>query len=229
LNLRRFDSVTELTIGTADAIVRIVEKLGGGVVSLSGGTTPPPIYALLGEGERRERLAAHRVIWVVGDERFVPQDDARSNAGMIRRTLFANGIAASHSFLDFRTDRGEPDAVAVDFEERWRELKIERIDCCILGVGDDGHTASLFPGTDVLMVEDRVASAVWVEKLNMWRLTTTLPVIRGASNRFVLAAGDSKREILRRVDAGDEMPIVAATRGEGETWWFVDRAAAPEI
>jgi 6-phosphogluconolactonase len=229
LNFRRFESVADLTRGIADAVVRAVEAGETRVISLSGGTTPQPVYQLLGEGERRKRLMQHRLIWVVGDERCVPQDDAQSNAGMIRRTLFADGIPANHQFLDFRTEVGEPAAIAADFERRWRDFAIEKIDCCLLGIGDDGHTASLFPGTAALEETERIAMEVFVPRLNAWRLTTTMPVIRGASRRFVMAAGDAKVEVLRRVAARDDLPIVTATTGEGETWWFVDRAAAPEV
>jgi 6-phosphogluconolactonase len=97
----------------------------------------------------------------------------------------------------------------------------------LLGVGDDGHTASLFPGTDVLQVEDRIAAAVFVPKLDMRRVTITKPVIRAAKMQMVLAAGASKRPILEQIRAGADYPIAQATRDAGETWWLVDRAAAP--
>lgn len=229
LNLRRFETAEELVRGVADSVVRMVEARAVRSISLSGGSTPPPIYRLLGSGDMRERLAQYDLTWVVGDERFVPETDAQSNLGMIRRTLFAEGMSPNHRLLEFRTDLGDAHASADDFIRRWNELGLQRIDLQILGVGDDGHTASLFPGTEALQVTDRVAAANYVPRLSMWRLTTTMPVIQQSPHRFVLAVGESKREILRRVDAGDDLPVVAATRGEGETWWFVDRAAAPEV
>ena len=94
-----------------------------------------------------------------------------------------------------------------------------------LGCGDDGHTASLFPGTPVLDVEDRIASAVFVPRLDQWRVTLTMPVIRAAKLRIVLATGESKAKIIREVREGVPHPIALATEGV-ETWWFVDRAAA---
>ncbi len=93
-------------------------------------------------------------------------------------------------------------------------------------MGDDGHTASLFPGTTALNIEDRIATEVWVEKLKTWRVTLTKPVLRDAALRIVLAAGETKRPVLEQVRAGVEHPIAQVTRGV-ETWWMVDKAAAP--
>jgi 6-phosphogluconolactonase len=106
-------------------------------------------------------------------------------------------------------------------------MRIEKLDIVLLGVGDDGHTASLFPGTPVLDIDDRIAAAVFVAKLDMWRLTITKPTIRAAALRLVLAAGASKRPILEAVQKGDaDYPIAQVTK-DVETWWLVDRDAAP--
>ncbi len=90
----------------------------------------------------------------------------------------------------------------------------------LLGIGDDGHTASLFPGTPVLDVEDRIAAEVFVPKLEQWRVTITKPVIRAATLRLVLVAGESKARIIREVREGVDHPIAMVTRGV-ETWWLV--------
>jgi len=93
-------------------------------------------------------------------------------------------------------------------------------------MGDDGHTASLFPGTPVLEVEDRLTAAVYVPKLDMWRLTVTKPVIRDANLRLVLAAGASKQPIIAALrDGNTDYPIAKATTGV-DTWWLLDREAA---
>jgi 6-phosphogluconolactonase len=128
--------------------------------------------------------------------------------------------------LRFRTELGDPAATARAFEDEWRVLGLETLDVVLLGMGDDGHTASLFPGTTALHVEDRIATEVWVEKLKMWRVTLTKPVLRDAALRIVLAAGEKKRPILEQVRAGADFPIAQVTRGV-ETWWLVDRAASP--
>jgi 6-phosphogluconolactonase len=224
MNLRIFETKDDLLRGTARAIVERV-RAGARVIALSGGSTPQPLYRTLGEGEWREVLAAQPLTWVIVDERYVPYDDTQSNAGMIQRTLFANGLPSNHRFLPFRTDL-TPDACAADFELQWRAFAIERLDIAFLGVGDDGHTASLFPGTPALAVEDRIAAAVFVPKLDMWRLTITKPVIRDAALRLVLVAGAAKKPVLEDVQRGVDYPIHAVTSGV-ETWWMIDREAAP--
>jgi len=165
---------------------------------------------------------------VIVDERYVPLDHPESNAGMIEKTLFAGGMAPAHRFLRFRTELNDPAATARAFEDEWRALGIDTLDLVLLGVGDDGHTASLFPGTPVLQVEDRIAAEVFVPRLDTWRVTITRPVIRAAKSRLVLAAGASKKPILEQVRAGADYPIAQVTKGAGETWWLVDQAAAPD-
>jgi len=213
MNLRIFDSTEELMSAAARTIV----SANAQSIALSGGSTPEPLYKLLGESMRDQP-----VTWVVVDERYVPIDDPQSNAGMINRTL----MPPPERFLRFHTELADPAKTVDTFEAEWRAHGIENLDLVILGIGDDGHTASLFPGTAALEVEDRIATAVFVEKLATWRVTITKPVIRAAKLRIVLATGASKREVLTNVREGADYPIAQATNGV-ETWWFVDRAAAP--
>jgi len=215
VNLRIFDSADDLIRAAARTVVQKIEA-GACTIALSGGSTPKPMYELLGKAP----IAEAPIVWIVVDERYVPIDDPQSNAGMIEQTLFANGMSPAHRFLRFKTELGDPAATARAFEDDWRALGIERLDVALLGVGDDGHTASLFPGTTALQVEDRIATEVWVEKLKMWRVTLTKPVIRDAALRIVLAAGEAKRPVLEQVRAGVEHPIAQVTRGV-ETWWMV--------
>lgn len=221
MNLRIFDDPAELTRAAARTILQQAPSS----VAISGGSTPRPMYELLG-GEWRERIESHAITWAVVDERYVPITDPQSNAAMIQQTLFARGVPAGHRFLRFRTELNDPAATAREYEREWHELALDTLDVVVLGCGDDGHTASLFPGTPVLDVEDRIASEVFVPRLDQWRVTITRPVIRAAKLRIVLATGESKAKILREVSEGVEHPIAAATQGV-ETWWFVDRAAAP--
>ncbi len=228
MNLRIFDSAGDLVQAAARTVVQRVSNSTVTVaIGLSGGSTPRPLYELLGRAPYRDELAGRDVIWVVVDERCVPAGDPQSNAGMIQRTLFAEGVPDRHTFLPFRTELGDPARTAKVFEEEWRELGIADLDLVLLGVGDDGHTASLFPGTPVLDVEDRIASEVFVPRLQSWRVTLTRPVIRAAAARMVLAAGASKRKILTEVRQGVSHPIALVTEGELDTWWFVDSEAAP--
>lgn len=213
MNLRIFDTIEELT----RAVARTMLQREHASIALSGGSTPKPLYELLST-----QLPAEPVTWVLVDERYVPRDDPQSNAAMIERTLFARGVPANHRWLSFDTSLNDPGATAAKFESEW---DLERLDLVLLGCGDDGHTASLFPGTPVLDVEHRIASEVFVPRLEQWRVTLTKPVIRNAKLRIVMATGASKAPILEEVRQGVPHPIALATEGV-ETWWFVDRAAA---
>ncbi len=225
MNLRIFDSLDDLIRGAAATILQRLAGKERAAVALSGGSTPKPLYELLGGSPYRQELAGTQVIWVVVDERYVPLDDPQSNAAMIQRTLFREGMSPGHEFLRFRTELNDPARTARQFESDWRSLGIDKLDVILLGVGDDGHTASLFPGTPVLEVADGIAADVFVPRLNQWRVTLTLPVIRAAGLRMILAAGESKRPILEDVRRGADHPVVRATGGAIESWWFVDQAA----
>lgn len=220
MNLRIFDDVSELTRAAA----RTVLQQEPATIAISGGSTPRPLFELLG-GEWRHEIEAHPITWAVVDERYVPESDPQSNSAMIRRTLFAGGLPEQHRFLRFRTELEDPAATAREFEREWHELRIDALDIVLLGCGDDGHTASLFPGTPALEVKNRIATEVFVPRLDQWRVTITMPVIRAAKLRIVLATGAAKAPIIRDVRTGVPHPIALATQGV-ETWWFVDREAA---
>lgn len=227
MNLRIFDTVDDLLRAAAATLVQRASSNGSLSIGLSGGSTPQPLYRMLGQSPQREALAKARITWVVVDERYVPRTDPQSNAGMIERTLFAEGISPSHQFLHFRTEFQDPARSAIEFERVWCDLDLKQLDSIILGIGEDGHTASLFPGTPVVDVEDRIASEVFVPRLDSWRVTLTMPAIRAAKLRIVLGAGASKRNIIREVREGADYPIARATR-DVESWWFVDREAVGE-
>jgi 6-phosphogluconolactonase len=214
MNLRVFESTEDMIAATA----RAARSSAPSSIALSGGRTPLPLFEAL-----RGQLDDREMTWVVVDERYVPLDDPQSNAGMMQRTLFANGMPPGHRFLRFRTELGDPVQTAAAFEDEWHALGLTKLDVIVLGVGDDGHTASLFPGTEVLEVEDRVAAAVYVPRLEQWRVTLTLPVIRDAGVRLVMATGASKAAIVREVREGVAHPIARATAGL-ESWWLVDRS-----
>jgi len=221
MNFRIFETPDQMISAAARTLI---DRAGDGCsIALSGGSTPKPLYELLG---RSDELQQKHVTWVVVDERYVPIDDPQSNAGMIEKTLFAHGIAPAHRFLRFKTELNDPAATAREFESDYRQLGLGDLDIVTLGMGDDGHTASLFPSTTALDVDDRIATEVFVPKLDAWRVTITKPVIRNAKLRIVFVAGESKREILRQIRDGADYPIAQATRGV-ETWWMIDKAAAP--
>jgi 6-phosphogluconolactonase len=225
MNLRIFESLDDLTTAAARTIVQRLQPGVAASIALSGGKSPERLFAMLGRSPWRAQLAKSPITWVVVDERYVPIEHPDSNAGMIQRTLFAEGLLPGHRFLRFRTELNDPEATAAAFETEWRDLGLEQLDVVHLGVGDDGHTASLFPGTPVLEVEDRIAAAVFVPRLDAWRVTLTKPVLRAAKLRLVIATGASKARIIQDVQAGVSHPIALVTAGDLETWWLVDRAA----
>jgi 6-phosphogluconolactonase len=220
MNLRIFESLDDLHRAAARTLTQRVQPDVPAAIAISGGSTPKPLFELLATPPWRDELARTPITWVLVDERYVPLDDPQSNAGMIERTLFANGMSPNHRFLKFRTELNDPERTAAAFEEEWKAHGIEALDVVLLGAGDDGHTASLFPGTPVLDVEDRIAAAVFVPRLDQWRVTITMPVIRAAKLRMVLAPGEAKANVIAEVRAGVPHPIARATTGI-ESWWFV--------
>jgi 6-phosphogluconolactonase len=215
MNLRIFETLEDLS----HAAARAIRNSGARSIGVTGGSTPKRLYEILSADLPQD------VTWVLVDERHVPKSDPQSNAAMVERTLFANGVP--DRWLPFRTDLGDAAASARAFEAEWRELGIGDLDLVLLGCGDDGHTASLFPGTGAIDVEDRIATDVYVPRLEQWRATITKPVIRAAKQRIVMASGASKAKVIGEVRAGAAYPIAIATEGV-ETWWFVDRDAAPQ-
>lgn len=226
MNLRIFESTADLVSGAARTIEQRVAGAERASIAISGGSTPRPLYELLATSPHRETLAKTAITWIVVDERYVPVTDPQSNEAMIRKTLFRESISPP-AFLPFDTSFADPAKSADDFAAKLAPLL--PLDIAILGMGDDGHTASLFPGTTALDEQERNAAAVFVPRLDRWRVTLTLPVIRAAKLRIVLVAGESKAGILAELQQGADYPIARATSGEIETWWFLDAAAAAEL
>lgn len=207
MNLRLFESAEDL----ARAAARTIRQTNAKTIVVTGGSTPIRTYEILGESLPRD------VTWILLDERYVPMSDPQSNAAMVERTLFARGVP--ERWLRFKTELNDPAETARVFEEEWQRHGVGEIDLVLLGVGDDGHTASLFPGTSALDVTDRIAVEVYAPRLQQWRVTLTMPVIRSAKLRLVLATGESKMNVIRETESGADYPIARATSGV-ETWWL---------
>jgi 6-phosphogluconolactonase len=200
-------------------------------VALSGGSTPKAVYALLAAPLAVAALAWPRVRFFFGDERCVPPDDPESNYKTARDGLLEPlGIDAAHVFRMRGED--EPTAAARDYAAVLRaELGPSPVfDLVMLGMGPDGHTASLFPGTDPLTDDEALVRAPWVEKFSTHRITLTPRVINAARTVAIAAGGAAKASVLREVREGayDPMvhPIQIVNPRDGELLWFVDEAAA---
>ncbi len=196
-------------------------------VALAGGSTPRPAYGLLAEEPLSGRIDWPRVEVFWGDERCVPPSHPDSNYRMTRRALLDRVPIPGGNVHRVRGELPPEEAAA-----HYRlELQMVmggggRFDLILLGMGTDGHTASLFPETAVLNDEECSFVAVYVERMGSWRLTLTLPTINAARHVVFLVSGESKAEALARVWSGERLPAALVQPAEGELMWLVDRDAA---
>ncbi len=226
MNFRVFPSERELIAALSDLLLSRIARAGIATISLAGGTTPRALYELLGQQPACETLRSSSVTWVTGDERWTDPDAPDSNSAMIRASLFAGGIPESHRFLSFDTTLDSPVHAANDLASRLSTAAPEGLDIALLGMGADGHTASLFPETDGPDITESIALAVRVERLDAWRLSLSLPYLRAARLKLFMVTGSAKRDVLARMRAGEVFPVSRVAE-DGESWFFVDRAAYP--
>lgn len=209
-----------------------VQERGVFRVSLSGGSTPKRLYEQLATSD----LPWDHIEWYWGDERNVPLEHAESNYRMVREAMLdpANVPAAQVFPVPIATE--DPAAAARAYEsmmrERFGDARWPRFDLILLGVGDDAHTASLFPGTTAIAEERRWFVENWVPKLDAYRLTTTAPVINAAAHVWFLITGENKREALRHVWGPERdperFPAQLVDPSGGDLQWMVGSEALPE-
>ncbi len=213
-------------------------RFGRFAVALSGGSTPLALYELLGSTEYRDRIDWPRIHLFWGDERCVPPDHAESNFRMVRESLISKIQIPAENIHRMEGEK-EPRAAADAYEQELHEFfapapgQMPRFDLILLGVGEDGHTASLFPGSVALGETKRWVTAVYVEKLQFHRLTLTLPVINNAAQVTFLVIGSGKADIvwriLRRSEAA-ELPAAQVCPADGSlTWLITEDAVAGSI
>ena len=225
-----FDDANALAAGAAAFIAQAIQHCTAPYrLCLSGGSTPRAAYKLLAQ---KNDLPWGFTELFLGDERFVPPDNPDSNARMVRETLLAGGHVQPRAFLPMQTD-GTPQDAAFLYEEELRQQygasildpAVPLFDLMLLGLGPDGHTASLIPGQPVL--EERVR---WVAPVPQGRdevrLTLTYPALESSRVTLFLAAGADKAATIARVRAGDPSLPAGALKPHGEVVWLLDRAAA---
>ena len=203
-------------------------------VSLSGGSTPKTLDGLLATDEFRSRFPWPRVSWYWGDERFVPYDHPDSNYRMIREAMLAKTPVPPQNIHPVPTD-GTPDDAARRYEQTLQQAygattldpRRPLFDITLLGLGSDGHTASLLPGEPVLDEHKRWVAAVSHGRPEV-RITMTYPAIESSRRVAFLVAGEEKAEIFGAICAGNSQVPAAQVRLVGELLWFVDQAAAGE-
>ncbi|MEQ1829107.1 MAG: 6-phosphogluconolactonase [Pirellula sp.] len=241
----------EVAIAATEWLIETIQECiaarGACSIALSGGSTPKRLYQLIAENESKS-VDWTKVILIMGDERNVPHDHVDSNYKMVREAWLDRLDPSSNpksvpSVYPVGIKVKSPERAAAEYETQLREVlgaeKGERdedfpaIDIVLLGLGDDAHTASLFPETDALKETRRLYVANFVPKFSAYRLTLTAPVINAARNVAFLVCGVSKRPAVDVVLHGprhpDEYPAQLIEPKLGRLWWFLDTAAASEV
>jgi len=212
-----------------------VQNSGRFSVALSGGSTPKSLYALLASGSI-PNIPWEKIFFFFGDERFVPADHPDSNYRMARETGLFSKVPDDHVFR-VHTEQKDADTAASAYEQTLQQFfglqpgEFPRFDLILLGLGPDGHTASLFPGTAALNENSRLAVANWVDKFQSYRITFALPVLNRSACAMFLASGADKSKIVHEVLKNDEanLPSQRVRPADGKLVWLLDRAAASEL
>lgn len=216
-----------------------VRKKGFFTVALSGGSTPKGLYRKLAGGPYREKIPWSKVHFFWGDERCVPPGHPDSNYHMARESLFNKVPIPEVNIYRMPAELEDHDRAAAEYEKTIRTFfhlaagEKPSFDLVLLGMGDDGHTASLFPRTSALEDRDHLVSANYIEKLSAWRLTLTVPVINRAAQILFLISGESKASVLREVLEGDFQPLRLPSQlirpVHGRLLFIADRLAAGKL
>ena len=234
--IKTFPSLENLIEFAAEKFVALwkkaVEERGRFTVALAGGSTPEPFYRLLAGEKFRNRVDWETVFFFFGDERNVAPDSDESNFRMASETLFAPLKIDQDNIYRWETESETAAETADKYGESVRSFfgDFPKFDLILLGMGADGHTASLFPFTDALKEADAIAVSNFVEKFDAARLTFTFPVINNARNVIFLVKGADKAETLKTILEGDfqpeKYPAQSVKPADGELFWLIDREAA---
>ncbi|MFH0945799.1 MAG: 6-phosphogluconolactonase [Planctomycetota bacterium] len=240
-DIRLFDSPEDLAAGAALFFADIAEeslrKRGRFAVALAGGSTPEQAYGLLAEPPLRDRIDWTRTEVFFGDERAVPPDHAESNYCMASRTLLSKVPLPDANIHRIEAERTDLEQAARDYERILREtlgatkVSPPRLDLILLGIGRDGHTASIFPGSEELARGPELVAHMLRTKTRDARLTLTFPVLNAARNVVFLVSGPAKAEIVSAVleghRGGDLLPPSRVMPEDGTLTFLLDRDAAP--
>jgi 6-phosphogluconolactonase len=217
-------------------IARIAEAGPRAAVCLTGGSSPEGLYRRLAREPFRSRVPWQCVHWFMGDDRFLPEDHPLSNMGMARRLFLDRIDVPPGNVHPIPTDAGSPEEAARRYEAELKRFHgSDRLDparpvfdLVLMGLGDDGHTASLFPNAPALNEKTRWVVGVADPGLAPFvpRVTLTLPTLASSREMVFLVVGEGKREVLARMLSGTDLPASCAY-SEGDLVFLVDRAAAP--
>jgi 6-phosphogluconolactonase len=231
------DDAAALAETAARRLIARFDTQGRAAVCLTGGSSPQQLYRLLGEEPWRKEVPWDRVHWFIGDDRFVPETDPLSNMGTVRRILLDRVHAPQQNIHPMATDAKDPERAARLYEDDLKGFYGSQaldparplFDLVLMGLGGDGHTASLFPQSPALGETKRWA--VGVAKAGMEpfvpRVTLTFPALASTQEMLFLVDDADKRAILTRVLAGEDLPAARA-HADGALVWLIVRAVAPE-
>lgn len=218
-----------------DYIDDTLKKQDRFTISLSGGSTPKKLYQLLATKEYADKIDWPKLHFFWGDERFVPFTDDRNNAKMTFEELLDHVPVKKEQIHVMRTDL-PPDEAVEDYNVKLHQYFDGRqftFDLVMLGLGDDAHTLSLFPGHPVINITDNWMNAFFLAEQNMYRITLTKPVVNKSARVAFLVSGSGKVNALRAVLYGDrdpeEYPAQVIQPANGELYWFLDEAAAAAL
>jgi 6-phosphogluconolactonase len=215
----------------ADAIA----ARGRFTIALSGGSTPKPLYALMASDPWRNRIDWSKTHFFWGDERWVPSTSTQSNYKLANDAWLAKIPVPQENLHRMQTDRGEPEEAAEEYENHIRNFfgKDPQFDFNLLGIGTNGHTASLFPGRPTLQIRDRLVVADNIPEVHMWRITFTVPLINNSREIVFLVAGADKAHVLKEVLRGphepERLPSQLIRANHGSLIWLMDEPAAAEL
>lgn len=242
LEIQVFSSAADLAQAAAKqfvtfALAAVYDK-GIFSVALSGGSTPKELYELLADERERysSQLPWNDIHFFWTDERHVPPENLQSNYRMAHEAMLSRASVNEANVHRIRGELADAAKASNEYEDELRRFfqltpnDLPRFDLILLGLGADGHTASIFAGSEVLDERDRLVAATWVEKLESFRITLTPPVLNNAATIIFLVSGAGKAEVLRDVLEGDfdpdRLPAQIIKPVDGMVYWFVDQPAA---
>jgi 6-phosphogluconolactonase len=239
LDTRIFPNIDALSVAALEEMLsdlrQAIAQRGRGAIALSGGHTPEKMYALWASNEKyRNETDWNRVHLFWGDERYVPQDDPLSNYRMTSEALLAHVPIPAANVHAAPTNLPTPEKAAEVYDQDLRKFfgsAAPAFDVTLLGLGPEGHTASLFPDSPALEEKTRWVVPVQAAAVPTNRLTFTLPVLNSSRNTYFLVSGENKRPILSALRAEPETRPSAYPAGrirptDGRVLWFLDQAAA---
>ena len=217
-----------------------IQSTGRCLVALSGGSTPKILYRTLRDPEWSSRFNWSRIIFLFGDERCTLPEHPESNFGMAQTELFQPLNVHHDQIYRMKGEYEDPSVAAQEYEERIRRItqcpaaEVPRIDLVLLGLGEDGHTASLFPGTAALQEQNKIVTVGHAPAGIRSRLTLTLGVLNRAAVVLFLVTGPGKAEMVHRViesesEADRSLPAARIAPESGGLVWMLDQAAAQQL